>query len=95
MWVYGGGKWGSCKDTSSLYYEGAREAAQCASLIPCQQRSVHHSPRVALCRNVTIGAYGELWQVPLSTSDGRGLYDAGIQYPWSGQAQLEWVVLHP
>ena len=43
---------------------------------------------LALHRNVTIGGYGQLWEVPLSTADGRSLYDASIQYPWGGEAQL-------
>lgn len=38
--------------------------------------------------NVTVGGYGQLWEVPLSTADGRSLYDASIQYPWSGEARL-------
>jgi len=41
-----------------------------------------------LRRNVTVGGYSQVWYVPLSTVDGRSLFDAAIQYPWGGEAQL-------
>lgn len=48
---------------------------------------------VACCSNVTIGGYGQIWAVPLSTAAGKSLY-GNVQYPWRGEALLRHVWQH-